>query len=132
MNPVAGVFLSLGQLGQSSHKFERTLYMPLQCPTYHGDPPLVQGHAARTLSQLDLKVGYTKHPRQTWQGAAWSDGRLHPSDRANATTQAWRVSNVQFEPGQNALSTLLIEQKLLSHFGYRTRSQKQWVGSYHQ
>src|SRR4051795_11277835 len=62
MNPVAGVFLSLGRLGQSSHKFERTLYVPLQCPTYHGDPPLVQGHAARTLSQLDLKVGHTKAP----------------------------------------------------------------------
>ena len=53
MNPVAGVFLSFGQLGQSSHKFERTLYMPFQCPTYHGDLFLVQGHAARTLSQLD-------------------------------------------------------------------------------
>jgi len=55
MNPVAGVFLTLGELGQSSDNFERTLYMPLQCPTYHGDLLLVQGHAARTLSQLDLK-----------------------------------------------------------------------------
>ena len=35
MNPVTGVFLSFGQLGQSSHNFERTLYMPLQCPTQH-------------------------------------------------------------------------------------------------
>jgi hypothetical protein len=35
MNPVAGVFLTLGQLGQSSDNFERSLYMPLQCPTYN-------------------------------------------------------------------------------------------------
>jgi len=42
-------------------------------------------------------------------GAASSDGRLHPSDRANATTQPWRV-NVQAWAGTKALSTLLGKQ----------------------
>jgi hypothetical protein len=66
---------------------------------------------ARTLFQLDLKAGKQKHPRQTWQptGAAWSDGRLHPSDRKTLPLRLGE-SKVQVEPGQNALSTLLIEQ----------------------
>jgi hypothetical protein len=110
MNSVARVFVNLGQLGQRSHNFERTLYMPFSAPRMDGDSPLVQGHAARTLFQLDLKAGKQKQPRQTWQptGAAWADGRLHPSDRKTLPLRLGE--NVQFEPGQNALSTLLIEQ----------------------
>jgi hypothetical protein len=47
MNPVARVFLSLGQLSQGSHKFLRTLYMPPQCATYHGDLLLVHKSTKR-------------------------------------------------------------------------------------
>ena len=42
LHDVGGIiFLSLGQFAQSSHNFERTLYMPPPCPTQHVDPRLV-------------------------------------------------------------------------------------------